>query len=64
MEKIDLIINWTLIMLFIALAIGSFGAFFFGWKFHLILLGVMSTYAGFTMIAGTLEDMEDNNKNK
>lgn len=62
MEKIDLIINWTLIMLFVALAVGSFGAFFFGWRWHLILLGVMSTYAGFTMIAGTLEDMEDNNK--
>lgn len=62
MKKIDFIINIVTALLFIAIAVGCFGAFFFGWKFHLILLGVMSCYAGFTMIAGTLEDIE-NNKN-
>lgn len=64
MKKIDLIINIVTAMLFIAIAVGCFGAFFFGWKFHLILIGVMSTYAGFVMMAGTLEEMEDNNKKK
>ncbi len=62
MKKIDFIINMATAMLFIAIAVGCFGAFFWGWKFHLILLGVMSGYAGFTMIAGTLDEMEDYNK--
>lgn len=61
MKKIDLIINIITALLFIAIAVGCFGAFFFGWKFHLILLGVMSTYAGYIMIVGTLEEMEENN---
>lgn len=62
MKKIDFIINIVTAMLFIAIAVGCFGAFLWGWRFHLILLGVMSSYAGYTMIAGTLEDMEDTNK--
>lgn len=64
MKKIDFIINIVTALLFIAIAVGCFGAFFFGWKFHLILIGVMSTYAGYVMMAGTLEEMEDNNKKK
>ncbi len=63
MKKIDFIINIVTAMLFIAIAVGCFGAFLWGWRFHLILLGVMSSYAGYVMITGTLEDMEDN-KNK
>lgn len=62
MKKIDFIINIVMAMLFIAIAVGCFGAFFFGWKFHLILLGVMSSYAGYVMITGTLDDMENNSK--
>jgi fatty acid desaturase len=62
MKKIDFIINIVTAMLFIAIAVGCFGAFLWGWKFHLILLGVMSSYAGYVMITGTLDDMEDNNK--
>ena len=64
MKKIDFIINIVTAMLFIAIAVGCFGAFLYGWRFHLILLGVMSSYAGYVMITGTLEDMEDNNKKK
>jgi fatty acid desaturase len=62
MKKIDFIINIVMAMLFIAIAVGCFGAFLWGWKFHLILLGVMSSYAGYVMITGTLDDLEDNNK--
>jgi fatty acid desaturase len=62
MKKIDFIINIVTAMLFIAIAVGCFGAFLWGWKFHLILLGVMSSYAGYVMITGTLDDLEDNNK--
>jgi fatty acid desaturase len=62
MKKIDFIINIVTAMLFIAIAVGCFGAFLWGWRFHLILLGVMSSYAGYVMITGTLDDMEDNNK--
>ena len=62
MKKIDFIINIVIAMLFIAIAVGCFGAFLWGWRFHLILLGVMSSYAGYVMITSTLEDMEDNNK--
>lgn len=51
MEKIDVIINWTLTMLFVALAVGSFGAFFFGWRWHLILIGLMSGYIAIGMMA-------------
>ena len=64
MKKIDFIINIVTAMLFIAIAVGCFGAFLWGWRFHLILLGVMSSYAGYVMITGTLDDLEDNNKNK
>ena len=62
MKKIDFIINIVTAMLFIAIAVGCFGAFLWGWRFHLILIGVMSSYAGYVMITGTLDDMEDNNK--
>lgn len=62
MKKIDFIINIVITMLFIAIAVGCFGAFFWGWKFHLILLGVMSGYAGGTMIAGTVDEIRDYNK--
>ncbi len=51
MEKIDVIINWTLIILFIALAVGSFGAFFWCWRWHLILIGLMSGYIAIGMTA-------------
>ena len=63
MKKINFIINIVTAMLFIAIAVGCFGAFLWGWRFHLILLGVMSSYAGYVMITGTLDDMDDN-KNK
>jgi fatty acid desaturase len=62
MKKIDFIINIVTAMLFISIAVGCFGAFLWGWRFHLILLGVMSSYAGYVMITGTLDDLEDNNK--
>jgi fatty acid desaturase len=62
MKKIDFIINIVTAMLFIAIAVGCFGAFLWGWRFHLILLGVMSSYAGYVMITGTLDDMENNSK--
>jgi len=58
MEKIDIIINWTLIMLFVALAIGSFGAFFWGWRWHLILIGMLSGYIAIGMMTEFIKDNE------
>lgn len=56
MRKIDVIINWTLIMLFIAIAVGCFGAFFWGWRWHLILIGLMSGYIAIGMMAEFFKD--------
>lgn len=58
MEKIDVIINWTLIMLFVAIAIGSFGAFFWGWRWHLILIGLMSGNIAIGMMADFFKNDE------
>lgn len=64
MKKIDFIINIVTALLFIAIAIGCFGAFLWGWKFHLVLIGVMSSFAGYVMINDTFDDMADKDNNK
>lgn len=56
MKKIDYIISWVLVGMFAALAIGSFGSYFFGWRWHCLLFGVLSTYAALTGIATIRED--------
>lgn len=62
MDKIDFVVNFILIVLFVALAVGSFGAFFWGWRWHLILLGMMSAYIAIGMIGEFVKETKKTEK--
>lgn len=60
MKTFEKITTWVIFLSFLALAVGSFGAFAFSWTWHNLLLGFLSIIAA---LSG-FDAIRDNNKNE
>lgn len=59
MNKLDRIMYYVLVFWFIAIAVGSVGAYFYDWKWHNLLIAGLCAYMAYVAI---LDDNDNNDK--